>query len=798
MKILGAVIIALLISISAANAQSTMCPDRPAADTSNACANTRFVQNFATGLFVLPPNSFGGASTNNPYGTTFPSYLYGIGGFSYYDTGPLANNFLTGRGVLAITNAYPYGDLNTTNAGIFGTGSNRPGCVSGYTHPSQVAAYYENGAAALCNNSDSQPIMWGGPGTYTATTFTPTTPIPQSESVFVKKGMWVRSGDVPPFNGQVTSFTVNGSNQVTAITVSNWYQVNYGVGSSSGTPSSSVAYLNPQDKIWAQIGEIFLNAQAITCDITSGSKVLTNCSSTSGLFPNGQWVTNANLPAGSYVVSYTASTITVNANATGSATAASVKVSAGSKMGTGVISEDDIANNGEPVVDRYVTGTGDTTNGSYTISNVTNATSLRPNMLWAQSGVPLGSIAAVDTATNTVTLNVKATSTASGAAYTGFTPFDEGGLGRDCSSFLQMAYSCFLARGATLYSYMSLGASEVQFLARPSIFGSQPKYGFRVDTRFLAPSVAGFALGGSASDLFKVDTSGNITGQVVTANNGAVVTGAAATYRSLSLQTAGSTRWQVLANNTAESGANVGSNFAIFNYDDSGAIIGTPFSIIRSTSQTKITNLAVPLTGYLKGNGASVDITASATVPLTDLATQATNTIVGNATAGSAAPTALTIGSCSTSGSALKWTTNTGFGCNTAIDAATLGGATFAAPGPIGSTTQSTGAFTTLSANSTATLGGGTIAASGNDMQITSPSSGKLALGVNGYVGVLLVDTAGNFYAAATDTKTLGLSTNVWSAVYSTAYFAGATAGVTCNSGLGGTSRTINGIVTTC
>lgn len=44
----------------------------------------------------------------------------------------------------------------------------------------------------------------------------------------------------------------------------------------------------------------------------------------------------------------------------------------------------------------------------------------------------------------------------------------------------------------------------------------------------------------------------------------------------------------------------------------------------------------------------------------------------------------------------------------------------------------------------------------------------------------------------------LGSSALKWSSIYSNAYFAGATAGVTCSSGLGSTSRTINGIVTTC
>ena len=46
------------------------------------------------------------------------------------------------------------------------------------------------------------------------------------------------------------------------------------------------------------------------------------------------------------------------------------------------------------------------------------------------------------------------------------------------------------------------------------------------------------------------------------------------------------------------------------------------------------------------------------------------------------------------------WTTNIGFGCNSALNAATLGSATFAAPGAIGSGTPSSGAFTTLAVSS--------------------------------------------------------------------------------------------------
>lgn len=89
---------------------------------------------------------------------------------------------------------------------------------------------------------------------------------------------------------------------------------------------------------------------------------------------------------------------------------------------------------------------------------------------------------------------------------------------------------------------------------------------------------------------------------------------------------------------------------------------------------------------------------AWANVAATALAAQAANTVVANVTGSSASPTAFAMPSCSTSASALNWTSGTGFTCNSSVNAATLGGATFAAPGAIGSTTASTGKFTTLQA----------------------------------------------------------------------------------------------------
>ncbi|WP_369952264.1 hypothetical protein [Ralstonia syzygii] len=102
------------------------------------------------------------------------------------------------------------------------------------------------------------------------------------------------------------------------------------------------------------------------------------------------------------------------------------------------------------------------------------------------------------------------------------------------------------------------------------------------------------------------------------------------------------------------------------------------------------------------------------------------NSVLGNATGSSAAPVALAVPSCSTSASALNWTNASGYSCNTAVNAATLGGATFAAPGSIGSTTAGAGAFTTLSASSTVSGSGfSTYLASPPAIGNTAANTGK-------------------------------------------------------------------------
>lgn len=70
------------------------------------------------------------------------------------------------------------------------------------------------------------------------------------------------------------------------------------------------------------------------------------------------------------------------------------------------------------------------------------------------------------------------------------------------------------------------------------------------------------------------------------------VDGASGTTRGISITTSGSRRWLLLGNSTAESGSNVGTDFKLQGYDDSGTFLNTPITATRSSGLVTIPSLA--------------------------------------------------------------------------------------------------------------------------------------------------------------------------------------------------------------
>lgn len=67
-----------------------------------------------------------------------------------------------------------------------------------------------------------------------------------------------------------------------------------------------------------------------------------------------------------------------------------------------------------------------------------------------------------------------------------------------------------------------------------------------------------------------------------------MIDGATSTARSIFYATNGLKRWELQTTNGAESGGNVGSDWGINTYDDSGNYLNTPWNISRSSGYTNI------------------------------------------------------------------------------------------------------------------------------------------------------------------------------------------------------------------
>jgi hypothetical protein len=76
-----------------------------------------------------------------------------------------------------------------------------------------------------------------------------------------------------------------------------------------------------------------------------------------------------------------------------------------------------------------------------------------------------------------------------------------------------------------------------------------------------------------------------VTGSVRVTNTPLYLSGPAATYRIQYFQSGTSNRWSIYCDSATETGSNVGSNFEISRYNDSGAWVDNPVSINRANGQ---------------------------------------------------------------------------------------------------------------------------------------------------------------------------------------------------------------------
>jgi len=132
----------------------------------------------------------------------------------------------------------------------------------------------------------------------------------------------------------------------------------------------------------------------------------------------------------------------------------------------------------------------------------------------------------------------------------------------------------------------------------------------------------GVYVGKFTSGGFKAETTGATVVQAISSLAAASVVAdrPAGSIGSVRLRTAGVDRWAAEVTSTAEGGANAGSNYALNAYNDAGALLGTAWTINRSTQVVTFTQPPVMssagLTGVLSvaqgGTGLSVPLVPAA------------------------------------------------------------------------------------------------------------------------------------------------------------------------------------------
>lgn len=111
---------------------------------------------------------------------------------------------------------------------------------------------------------------------------------------------------------------------------------------------------------------------------------------------------------------------------------------------------------------------------------------------------------------------------------------------------------------------------------------------------YFAPTTnaAAFQVGLTTGRVLLNANTGNFSG-LVTSNGGVVISKNDAELGSVNFQTAGSNRWVIAKENTAEGAGNTGSNFHIYRYGNTGTYIDNPMTIFRDSGNVNFNSSTV-------------------------------------------------------------------------------------------------------------------------------------------------------------------------------------------------------------
>lgn len=170
------------------------------------------------------------------------------------------------------------------------------------------------------------------------------------------------------------------------------------------------------------------------------------------------------------------------------------------------------------------------------------------------------------------------------ATFTNFIVQQVTGSGTWAAALAWYIFNNVAAGGGTANSALQRAPMPFGGLSAPGMAFENTTAGFYRDGTFRF----GFTEGGKFYAGLKGSTwtvgDGSITPNVR-------VDGGANNTRGFELATANKLRWGLYENSTAEGGSNAGSDFNIINFDDTGAAIGTPLAITRSTLRTTVFSL---------------------------------------------------------------------------------------------------------------------------------------------------------------------------------------------------------------